>query len=453
MPLDPIGTDLWLAAASQVGSDLLDGLLDATAPPTTVRFEGGSMGMGLGPASGVGNIDAEDIGDEDEDEEEVPIIGAQVTGVDEGSAAAEAGVEEGWRLAAINGVDVTAASFWDVDALFDTPPPWEVEFDVASSASNLYAVEIPAEELLSGLGALPTLTQGLDSGASTSDRSPSGERGAQWDWVEPGAQLAALQRWQPFVWAEPFARLFLGDPGSVTCLHVDLLPQLEFCHALAGFKVIGAASWADTTDVLAQHVDPDTGEATVVPSDEPLSAAQQALLGDPRLNLLAVGPGDIAVFSSAAAHFATNGADAPSAALYHGGLTPAAIPRLCADAAVREPFTPEERAGEYAHHLTARQLVGEYRADGAGTGLLGADVFRCRAGLSNGGGEPAASLSDRDPRSGFDEGNEEVSAMAQQRLAECVAAMETALGAAQRGESTLPQWPGESELFFWGYSK
>ena len=40
----------------------------------------------------------------------------------------------------------------------------------------------------------------------------------------------------PFVWQEGFARLFLGDPGSMTCLHVDLLPQLEFCHMLAGAK-------------------------------------------------------------------------------------------------------------------------------------------------------------------------------------------------------------------------
>ena len=77
-------------------------------------------------------------------------------------------------------------------------------------------------------------------------------------------------------------------------------------------------------------------------------------------------PGDVVVFSSAAAHFATNGADRPSAALYHGALSPASVRRLCEDvAASRDPFTEDERAGEYSNHLTALELVREYCSAGS----------------------------------------------------------------------------------------
>ena len=39
-------------------------------------------------------------------------------------------------------------------------------------------------------------------------------------------------------------------------------------------------------------------------------------------------PGDLCVFSSAALHFASNGADGVSAALFHGIVTDASLPRL-----------------------------------------------------------------------------------------------------------------------------
>ena len=39
-------------------------------------------------------------------------------------------------------------------------------------------------------------------------------------------------------------------------------------------------------------------------------------------------PGDLCVFSSAALHFASNGADDLNAALYHGIVTEASSPRL-----------------------------------------------------------------------------------------------------------------------------
>eukprot|EP00976_Prorocentrum_cordatum_P019580 396447-Prorocentrum_minimum.AAC.1 len=57
-------------------------------------------------------------------------------------------------------------------------------------------------------------------------------------------------------------------------------------------------------------------------------------------------PGDLLLFSSGSLHFATNGADGVNAALYHGWLTAAAVPALCAAALAEEektPFTEAER--------------------------------------------------------------------------------------------------------------
>jgi hypothetical protein len=65
-----------------------------------------------------------------------------------------------------------------------------------------------------------------------------------------------------------------------------------------------------------------------VPTDRPLKLHESCLLNDAAVSIAAVRPGDLLVFSSAALHFATNGAAGLNAALYHGMVTEASLPRL-----------------------------------------------------------------------------------------------------------------------------
>ena len=55
---------------------------------------------------------------------------------------------------------------------------------------------------------------------------------------------------------------------------------------------------------------------------------EAALLSDGEVSVACVLPGDVCVFHSACLHFASNGADELSAALFHGIVTAAALPRL-----------------------------------------------------------------------------------------------------------------------------
>jgi hypothetical protein len=94
--------------------------------------------------------------------------------------------------------------------------------------------------------------------------------------------------------------------------------------------------------------------ATYVPTDRPLSPRQADLLGDPDMTLVLLQEGDLAVFDSGALHFASNGADGCSGALFHGTITAAALPRL-RQAAERGPRRPTE--GGYGDHLHAEDLL------------------------------------------------------------------------------------------------
>ena len=69
-------------------------------------------------------------------------------------------------------------------------------------------------------------------------------------------------------------------------------------------------------------------EPTSIPSDRPLRPHEAALLSEPAVSVACLRPGDLLAFSSAALHFATNGAAGLSAALYHGMVTEASLPRL-----------------------------------------------------------------------------------------------------------------------------
>lgn len=84
-------------------------------------------------------------------------------------------------------------------------------------------------------------------------------------------------------------------------------------------------------------------QETRVPATGVLQPHELGLLEDPGITLGILGAGDIGMFSSGSAHFATNGAKGVNAALYHGWLTPATVPYLC-DAALKiDPFSDAER--------------------------------------------------------------------------------------------------------------
>ena len=130
-----------------------------------------------------------------------------------------------------------------------------------------------------------------------------------------------------------YALMFVGDAGSLTCAHSDIAPDLELCHGLAGAKLIGGASHDATPRLAAEHVardddDDDERVSTAVPTHRPLRAHEAALLGDDDVSVACVLPGDLCGFASAALHFASNGADGVSAALFHGIVTDASLPRL-----------------------------------------------------------------------------------------------------------------------------
>jgi hypothetical protein len=61
------------------------------------------------------------------------------------------------------------------------------------------------------------------------------------------------------------------------------------------------------------------------------------------------------VFDSGALHFASNGAEGISGALYHGLITPGAVPRLRLAAAARAGSRPA--TGVYSGHLFASELL------------------------------------------------------------------------------------------------
>lgn len=193
------------------------------------------------------------------------------------------------------------------------------------------------------------------------------------------------------LWREATPRLFLGDGGSLTCAHVDMVPQVEVAHGLCGVKVLGIASHERTPELLAQHAPPpeeeddateaeaaqaeealddDEGgdvDATRVPTDRPLQPHEASLLDDDDVTKLALCEGDLVAFSSGAMHFACNGAGGLSAALYHGLLTRAVVPRLRHRATADAPHqrvgalfgADDVTAGRYANHWTAADLLEE----------------------------------------------------------------------------------------------
>ena len=174
---------------------------------------------------------------------------------------------------------------------------------------------------------------------------------------DPGGDLLDGLLGGAALWRELPPKIFIGESGSMTGAHTDISPQLEFAHGLTGLKFLGAASYEATPALLELHDAREEEDlyATRIPTDRTLNEQQRLLLQHKELSIAVVGAGDLAVFNSGALHFASNGAGAGAAAtVYHGALTPAAIPRLAEAARVA---TAKSERGAYVDHLHADDLT------------------------------------------------------------------------------------------------
>ena len=335
-----IGASTW-GDLVQAGSDIAEGLCAAEGSgPLRVRFDPDEpMGLGFAPQLPSADVLA---GRPAQGEASVG-AGVEVGEVDPDSAAEAAGVRPGMVVTHLGsrslregGVPLPFEDILEALDLERDAGAWvELVFATAAPLDRWYAVELPAASALAALGAsVPD-----DAGVGASFDALCGEA---------------------LLWREPIPRLFVGAPGSVTCAHIDICPQVQLAHGLVGTKVLGVASHPATPRLVAEHGGAgDTGAiddgATHVPTDRPLSARQADLLDDPDLSLVWLGAGDLAVLHSGALHFASNGAEGLAASLYHGVITPAALPRLREAAAAGGAAAGSD--DPYAQHLVAADLL------------------------------------------------------------------------------------------------
>jgi hypothetical protein len=339
---------------AQLGTDIDDGCRAAlgTGPLQVVFASLEPLGLGLGPLL---PTDAAAPREEAHDFDSVG-AGCVVGEVTPGGAAERAGVMPGMMLSHLSNPYVRLAargpdalSFEKVldiiDARRSVAHPLTITFETAAQVTRLYAVEMPAAAALRALAAT------VDGGLRMRSRD-----------VGVGASFDALCG-RALVWREETPRLFLGEAGSVTCAHTDICPQVQMAHALFGTKLLGVASHHATSRLRAEHAladeEGDGGvlehEATSVPTDCPLTERASRLLCDPEVTIAVLRAGDLAVFDSGALHFASNGAEGISGALYHGLITPAAVPRLRLAAAAGAGSRPA--TGAYSGHLFASELL------------------------------------------------------------------------------------------------
>lgn len=342
-----IGESTW-GELCQVGEDIAEGCQAALGSgPLRVTFDPDEpMGLGFGP-----EVPSADVAAGREPSADASAgTGVEVGVVEPGGAAEAAGVTAGMGVTGLSppslDVDGRVMPFEDIldaiDARREARAPLVMTFDTAAPFGHWYAVEMPAAATLAALANA--------TGAAGAMQSGDAGVGAAFDTL-CGREL---------LWREPTPRLFLGAPGSVTCAHVDICPQVQLAHALHGVKVLGVASHGATARLGAEHVGTEDDEgavdegATYVPTDRPLSARQARLLGDAEVSLVWLQAGDLAVLHSGALHFASNGAEGLGASLYHGVITPAAVPRLRAAAAAGGAV--HEADDPYAGHLFAADL-------------------------------------------------------------------------------------------------
>ena len=346
--LAQLGTDIGDGCRASIGSGLRQVVFAPDQP----------LGLSLGPLQPADpSPETPQAHRGDESDQSSLGMGIDVGEVEPGGAADRAGVIPGMVLSRLSDPTLVASNGGRSSVPFETVLDeidrrraaglaLSVTFDSAAPVTNLYAVEMPANAVLAALAAA--------SGSITSTMAPLD--------IAVGDALNALCE-GALLWREDTPRLFLGEASSMTCAHTDICPQLELAHGLFGLKILGVASHKETARLSAEHggneaaADEAAGyEATRVPTDRPLTPTQSRLLGDTDITLALLQQGDLAVFDSGALHFASNGANGPSGALYHGVITAAAVPRLRI-AAAKPAESHTDADGAYRHHLFAADLL------------------------------------------------------------------------------------------------
>jgi len=161
-------------------------------------------------------------------------------------------------------------------------------------------------------------------------------------WLLGGAAAESPELWQalltspawqsshclPLLWTEEDSKVFLGDPGTGTRVHQDILwvPQLAFM--LAGEKLLAVSGWQEGGDE-------NSAERVAAPEVAAISVVRAL-------------PGDLAAFNASAPHEAANAGTGPTATLYQGFLPLAGVPRFCE--APSEPPRPLSRDSGCVRH-------------------------------------------------------------------------------------------------------
>lgn len=336
---------------AQIGADVCDGAREAIGHREVVaRFEPGApLGLSLGPV--IPPSDDDSVG-----------YGAEVGDVDDGGAADLAGVTEGMVFARLVKPDVRLVGMKhetildEIDRRRAAGDVLVVAFETAAPIERLYAVEMPAAAALRALAS----SEGVQPDRLSDDD------------LDVGAALSAMLAGEPPLWREPTSRLFLGDASSLTCAHVDIVPQIEMAHGLCGIKILGIGSHEETESLLGRHgasgfdgekVDVD---ASRVPTERALKPHEAELLLDEGVTKVALGAGDLLAFSSGAIHFASNGNAGLCGAVYHGLVTRAVVPRIRAAVAFDAGRVGGGHGGgRYDEHYSAAGLLAEIGAAGA----------------------------------------------------------------------------------------
>lgn len=292
---DVDGDDLDGEAVVKIGG-LWEGVCHLLAKPVTMIFTSEYLGLSLAPAYEV---------------DETKGVGAEVMQVT--GKARDLAVRVGWRIAAINGKDTRELDFNKVLKILDheherTKGALSVTFDTRILASELYAIEIPLEDI---------------NKLFVMGKEEKGQKLAEKNvlyildkkMAEMGGSL---------VWKEPSMKAFLGDPGSMTSMHIDNVPKLETCFQLHGTKVVCMTTWENTQRFIDEFS--NVSVSATKPTGIALDVLKESLL-----TVCALNPGDIMVFSSACPHLATNGVKDMNASVFGGFMTCASFPRLCVD--------------------------------------------------------------------------------------------------------------------------
>ena len=324
------------------GAAGLDAALDAVSDRVaTVRFPDGPLGLGFAPY------------DWDEG------TGAQVWEVDDGTIAARNGVVAGMtfrsmRLAeSAETTSCSETSFVDIDAAFDAPRPIEVTFQSkAPNVERLYAVEMRAEHVAGGLQTKKTESSAAESAAEFREPAPRSPRQRCGRGARDGFRGRRGKRHAP---APRHRRADRAVPRDARLENAPPPPGGE-----PSDELLRRARPGDDDDDNDDDDDEEEDESLLtVPTHRALTEPERAILErTPELCVVHARPGDTVAFSSAAAHFAVNGAAEPCACAFHGVLTPASAHTLAAHFERLDPFSREELAAAgFSEHLTGRLVL------------------------------------------------------------------------------------------------